>query len=519
MRAQVRARAVVGVALCIAGLVMARVPAYRVTTVMIDAGGCRMVTDVVDRGQDVADGAVVLLHGVVANKKIMTYLARSFAEQNLRVFVPDLPGHGRTAGPFSFAGAETCSEALLDQLIVGGVVDPTRTIVAGHSMGGAIAVRVAARVKVAGVIAISPAPMSTARGIRADLLPYRNPPPTPANTLAISGSWEPFGIRASTEDLIAGQARDTGKYMVVPYSTHVSVLFDPRVARASQGWISHLLQAKGEFALPSRWPLVGGLAGLAGLFLLAGPFVREVVGGAKKKATTEAVRADAVEDQRGAPESPAATRNTMGSCIEIGVASIAVVVLLRFGNPLRFMRVFQGDYFASFLLLLGLTLLLWHHREARVVFFKSRLKPLTGAAFAAMVVNLLVYAWFDLTLTEAWLTPARWLRFPLVVAATLPYHAAEELLLGSGVSETGRRRVWLAPLFRLIAWCALLVGVFQLHNGEFLLFLLALYFAGFCVLQRMAMSVVRNATGSVLATALFGAILLSGFSLVIFPVT
>ena len=34
----------------------------------------------------------MLFHGLSANKKIMAYLARGFASQNLRVFVPDLPG-------------------------------------------------------------------------------------------------------------------------------------------------------------------------------------------------------------------------------------------------------------------------------------------------------------------------------------------------------------------------------------------------------------------------------------------
>ena len=519
MRRRAAIRASVGMALCIVGFVMARTSAYRVTTVIIDAGGCRMVTDVVDRGQDATDGAVVLLHGVVANKKIMAYLARSFAEQNLRVFVPDLPGHGRTKGPFSFAGAETCGEALLDQLIVGGVVDPARTILAGHSMGGAIAVRVAAHVRVAGVIAISPAPMSTARGIRADLLPYTNPPPTPANTLAISASWEPFGIRASTEDLIAGEARTTGKYLGVPHSTHVSVLFDPRVARASQQWAAHLLRLSGEFALPSRWPLVGGLAGLLGLFLIAGPFVREVVGGAQRRVVgVHDTGADTVDDQRAIEELQVRT-GVLRGCIEVGVASMAAVLLLRLGNPLRFVHVFQGDYFASFLLLLGVALLLWHFKEARVLFWKWSVQPWIAAAFAALAINLLVYTWFDLTLTEAWLTAARWLRIPVVLAAVVPYHIAEELLIGSAAVNRDGQRLWLALLFRFIAWCGLIVGVFQLHNGEFLLFLLALYFAGFCVLQRIAVGVVRKATGSVLASALFGAILLAGFSLVIFPVT
>jgi hypothetical protein len=41
----------------------------------------------------------------------------------------------------------------------------------------------------------------------------------------------------------------------------------------------------------------------------------------------------------------------------------------------------------------------------------------------------------------------------------------------------------------------------------------------FFILQRLGMDVVRKDTGSPMAAALFGAILLAGFCLVIFPVT
>src|SRR5450755_2286298 len=100
----------------------------------------------------------------------MSYLARGFALQNLRVFVPDLPGHGRTPGPFSFARAEACSDSFVRQLIARGAIDPTHNILAGHSMGGALAVRTAAHLPVAGVVAVSPAPMVTTYGVADSML-------------------------------------------------------------------------------------------------------------------------------------------------------------------------------------------------------------------------------------------------------------------------------------------------------------------------------------------------------------
>ena len=62
-------------------------------------------------------------------------------------------------------------------------------------------------------------------------------------------------------------------------------------------------------------------------------------------------------------------------------------------------------------------------------------------------------------------------------------------------------------------------GVLFLHNGEILIGLLALYLGVFNFIQRSGMDLVRTETGSAAATALFGAILLAGFCLVIFPLT
>src|SRR6266436_2130946 len=250
-------RAALGVVLCIVGFVVARATPYRETTAIIGAGGCRLVTDVVDRGNDDTQGYVVLFHGLAANKKIMSYLARGFASQNLRVFVPDLPGHGRTPGPFSFERAESCAETLVRELIARRAIDPQRTMLAGHSMGGAIAIRVAARVGVAGVVAISPVPQRVAHGVPPGMLPYTNPPPLPPHTLAISGAFEPLGMRESTRALVVGDPAATGKYLFVPHATHVSVLFDSRVVRAAQEWTAETLKFPDEPGAPSSLPLVG----------------------------------------------------------------------------------------------------------------------------------------------------------------------------------------------------------------------------------------------------------------------
>jgi len=96
---------------------------------------------------------------------------------------------------------------------------------------------------------------------------------------------------------------------------------------------------------------------------------------------------------------------------------------------------------------------------------------------------------------------------------------AEETLLGP--VQHGKRwwRLALALTLRFITWGAMMGGALLLHNGEILIGLLALYLAVFNLIQRSGMDLVRTETGSAGAAALFGAILLAGFCLVIFPLT
>ncbi len=203
---------------------------------------------------------------------------------------------------------------------------------------------------------------------------------------------------------------------------------------------------------------------------------------------------------------------------EFAAGSVLVVFLLRLWIPLKAIRLFQGDYLASFLLLLGVMLVAAHWTAARAA-ITVKLRGVLAATFAGLVLLLLATAWFELTFSEAWLTAGKWVRFPFLLAALLPYHIAEETLLGPAGRGRRWRRLVLALSLRLISWGALMAGVLILHSGEILIGLLAIYLALFNVLQRSAMDIVREESGSAAATALFGAILQAGFCLVIFPLT
>ena len=495
-------RAIAGVLLCATGLWLALPSRYRERNFLIDAGGCRLETTIVEKQEGGSQGSVLLFHGISANKKIMSYLARGFAEQGLRVYVPDLPGHGRTAGPFSPGRAEQCAEALLRALLARGTVTADRTILAGHSMGGAIAERIGSRVSVASLVAVSPAPMRAAHGVTPEKLLFSDPPILPSHSLVIVGSLELESVRQNAADLAASRNDGTVKYLEIAGASHVSVLFNRVVVRALQEWSAQTLNLRPAAALPSHRPLIGALGGFAGILLIAGPFLREASG--RNKSEENITRVAVI----GMPR----------LFLEFAAGAILIVLLLRLWIPLKAIRLFQGDYLVSFLLLFGLLAAVVHWSCLRPALASSP-RHLLAAGFAGVVLLLLSTAWFDLTFYEAWLTGARWVRFPFLLIVLLPYHIAEETLLGPAKRGTKWRRPALALTLRLITWVVLMGGILFLHSGEILIGLLSVYMGVFNLLQRSAMDMVRNETCSAAATALFGAILLAGFCLVIFPLT
>src|SRR5260370_1077842 len=380
MKSRQTLRAIAGVLLCGVGLWLALPKPYKERTYIFNAEGCRLEPRIVEKQGGGAQGSVLLFHGISANKKIMSYLARGFAEQGLRVYVPDLPGHGRTPGPFSPARAEQCGEALVRELLTRGLISPDRTILAGHSMGGAIAVRVAARVPVAGVIAISPAPMRAAHGVTPENLLFGDPPILAPHSLVMVGLLELESMRRNAADLIATRSDASAIYVEIPGASHVSVLFNRAAILFAQGWSSQVLHLPPTAALPSHRPLIGALAGFVGILLIAGPFLRETAG---KNRIEEMDATGAVISMR-------------RLFIEFAAGSILAVLVLRFWIPLKAIGLFQGDYLGSFLLLLGASLILMHWNSIRLSLTNSS-RHLFAAALPRAVLLLLATACLYLT--------------------------------------------------------------------------------------------------------------------------
>lgn len=85
--------------------------------------------------------AIVFLHGAGMDHSVWALLARAFAHHGFSVLAPDLPGHGRSAGPAltSIAALADWTAALIDAARV------TTARIIGHSMGSLVALETAAR--------------------------------------------------------------------------------------------------------------------------------------------------------------------------------------------------------------------------------------------------------------------------------------------------------------------------------------------------------------------------------------
>jgi len=494
-------QAAAGLLLCALGYFLAHRESSEVRSVLATAGGCMMPTDIYEPRSGTPLGSVVLFHGLSANRKVMSFTAEEFANQDLRVFVPDLPGHGKTPGPFTPARVESCAQSLVRDLAIRRAIIPERTILAGHSMGGAVAARVASHIAVAGVIAISPAPMHPAPGLPSEMLLFPTPPILAPHSLVLSAAWEPATARQIASDLVTQSADSSNKYEIIPRSTHVSILFVRATFEAVRSWCADILGTSSSAKLPRNAPAVGCLFGILGLSLLAPPFLREMTASPSAELPADSNR----------------PFSFLRSVLLLAIFASLALWLLRFFIPFHFLHIFQGDYLASFLFLVGTCVLAVRHGATpRLRTFIAT--STVASAAAAIVLVLLFAAWFELTFYEAWLTPARWLRFPAVFLALLPWHLAEEVSLGSPSKHSRLSRVMRALAFRAILWLALVAGILYLHSAQFAFVLLVVYFVLFSILQRMAMDVIRTWTRSAAVAAIFGAILLAGFALAILPI-
>ena len=521
--------AIVGVVLLALGSRWIRVAELPKQELWLDAGGCLTPMTVLDPPADVKPaGSVVLLHGLAANRRLMMYLAEDFAGHGFRAYTIDLPGHGESRDAFSFAHAQDCAAAAVESLIHSGQLDPKTSILLGHSMGAAIAIRMADRDPVAATIALSPAPMISPQRMPANLLVFSASADLGIlKRVAQSLSDAAGGERTAPEDFVQQRAFEL---RWLSRSTHTSLLSDRRVAHDSEKWAMQALfpeiagdtltlnldLATYESFGQGRRRLAGGTLGFLGILLL---FPLVVTLAAKLAAPSAATAATAWPNESSHVESPGNRPSVRLLLVEGALCAMIGVLLLVLGTPLKFLHLYTGAYLASLLLIVGILLLIFNFGFA-MEYASLHIRPLAVAAFLGFATFLAIGAWLNWQLDDAWLNAPRWLRFAGLLPVMWIYNFAEEVVLGPvhhGLERVVRFVVFLLLRMELFLACTLAWYFFA--SGQVLIPLLFVYLALFSTLQRLATDALRSRIGSATAAALFGAILASWFIASVFPLT
>jgi pimeloyl-ACP methyl ester carboxylesterase len=484
--------------------------------IVLQTRSCRMPMTIFSPPSGIAPaGSVIILHGLSANRRIMFYLGQDFAGHGVRAYLPDHPGHGDNTDAFSFARAEDCAAETVATLIQRDSLDPAKTILLGHSMGGAIAVRMADKIPLLATIAISPAPMVTPQRMPANLLVFSAQLDVwQLRDQALALQTAAGGDRSSQEDFAQRRAFELDS---VPLATHTSMLDDRAVAHRAELWTMQALVPQADpktLALNidlstygtfgrGHLRLAGAVCGLIGLFAI----VPLCIGLAAKAAGSQSAETS---------EQPPSIRRALLAEGMIG-AMIAVLVLIKL-NALRFIHLYAGDYLASEALIMVIVLLLFN-RSALRKRFALPVRPLLAAAALAVVALLAFGGWFNWEITDLWLNAPRWLRFAELLPFACVFFYIEQAVLGpvgSGKFRVARFGLFLGLRFEI--WLACVIGYFVLASGQILLPILIMQFGAFSVAQGLVSDALRRRTDPA-AAALFGAILTAWFVAAVFPIT
>jgi dienelactone hydrolase len=179
---------------------------------------------------------VLVAHGYSGSTVIMRGFAYALAHAGYTVALWDFDGHG--ANPWPMPSDErgdallANAEAALGGAIAGGLGDPDRVAILGHSMGSGVALVFGQENPgTAATIAVSP----VGQPVTPDL---------PRNLLLMAGELEPAFLANARErlaeaggpggDHAAGTARDL---VAIPGVEHISILFSPAAHTAARDWL------------------------------------------------------------------------------------------------------------------------------------------------------------------------------------------------------------------------------------------------------------------------------------------
>ena len=368
--------------------------------------------------------AVVLVHGFTADREIMSVLARWITQNGYAVLTIDVRGHGANRNPFvndfTHAALRPDVKAAVDFLRGSDLVDGTRIVVMGHSMGAGATLDYASNdPDLRGAVMISGG--------------WNLGPVRPKNALFIFAQNDPDFIRETASAIaarLAGvQQIELGKTygdfaqqtaieaIQVPNVDHIQILTSKEAATSIVKWLDSAFGTSrtADITLSDPRLRVVSIAGILFLILLI------PIGRIAGRIATQWV------------ERPAGDEGWIGLAILAG-ALIAVMPLVANDLPASFLSLVLGDSEVSWLAAAGIVLLAVLAIRGRLEWLRfgtSTLPTLLAAALAIAAIYVCQNS-YSVTFHRLAFTPERLLAWILAAAITLPFWLGFEFLVRRG---------------------------------------------------------------------------------------
>lgn len=455
----------------------------------------------------------LLLHGYVANRSQLRHLAEVLAATGADVYVPDLPGRGDHTGavsprPLTGPTATMPTEretqaalAVVERMEREFGVGLDRLVVVGHSMGGGVALDVGRHRRPAATVSLA--------GLERPVAPGN-----PAHLLLLTARLEIPALRRAADRMYERVQGSNASGRLEFLAIHSSLPFHSPVQRAIVEWTNRAVPGA-RLTIPANFnesllALTGAtlffllmlfvpLSGLAGWGLAAEPFA-EVV-----------------------PETRLSLWSSWhlgGYALLAGAAAVSLIALLEWfewTHPLSFLRLADGDYLASVLLLATLWLLPALRNRPWVRSGRETAARVGVALALAAYLVLVVGGFLTWQLYDIWPTPARLARALLLMLILFPYALGEELLVRTCSKQAGSSALSVRLLWRLGLLGAILYGAAALASGAGMLLLLTFPLMLLSLVQHFFSTVLYRWLGSAYAGAVFNVVLLVWFLATVFP--
>ena len=428
--------------------------------------------------------AVVLVHGFTADREIMSVLARWITQNGYAVLAIDVRGHGANRNPFvndfTRAALRPDVKAAVDFLRGSDLVDGSRIVVMGHSMGAGATLDYAANdPDLRGAVMISGG--------------FNLGPGRPKNALFIFAQNDPDFIRETSTDIaarLAGvQEIELGKTygdfaqqsaieaIQVPNVNHVQIITSKEAATTIVKWLDSAFGTSRTADITLSDPRLRVVSILQILFLIMLIPIGRIAGW---------IATDWVER-------PAGADGWIGLAILAG-ALLAVMPLVANDAPASFLSLVIGDSEVSWLAAAGIVLLavlvIWGRLEW--VRFGASTWPTLLAAGLAIATIYVCQNSYSVTFHRLTLTPERLLAWIFAAAMTFPFWLGFEFLVRRGAVVMS---TVLGLLGRTIIVGLIFVGVMtRVFPGVLFLIvpIIAIQFVALEILAASAYSTSRN---------------------------